>query len=369
MQSRSPAVLWVSALAFVVGCAGGAAAEDASGDGPSDESEADLKAACAGAACATLGAPKPLMRGGLAVSAGRLAWMERPGTAAAAALDAELVTCALPGCASTSRIAFATSDGTPLRLAHGSLASIKGGFAVVGRANGRAQLFVSDGASPFRAVGPELEDDMDDVAVDATALIVGSARGHFVTTCPIDLAATKPGACTTFARTVWVKNVALTPTRAVIASTTGVASYDRASLAPATYRGELPDEVRLQLATVGEKIYSASVLVRTRSGKVVHDTLLTGASDSGVVQGVISSHASDGTSLYVSTRAEGDVFGVARDGVVARFTPGKGPARTLARGQEPSAVAVDGAAVYWLDVSSVAAGTDDPVGAVRWTKK
>lgn len=358
----------VSLLALAA-CAG---ASDGNPDLESEEDDLTARA-CDGASCATLSLPKALTSAGLAVVGKELYWVADSETLAQDGFAvSELQHCTLPACASVAKLPLLAPDGEMLfvRGLGGGLRAIAGGVAFMAKTTWTPNdLYVSDGASFKKVVGPFSSDDRSSLALDSNG-VLEYAYGGGLRYCPF--VGLGIGTCVKGASPVRdVQDVALTPTRAVVLGYgSKVVSLDRATLgAPRAER--FPSSFAVDptsLHTAGEGIFGSREVVGTRAGRVEHDTALAGPSSSVSVAGVITSDASDGTRLYVTAQSHGDVFAREGQGTVVRISATGRTQTVLATKQNARAVTVAGGNVYWIDrQGETPAG--DYVGVVRFRTK
>lgn len=342
---------------------------------PVADDESDVTGACTGTACASIAGPSALARGGLAVVGTKLFWVSPSATLGSdgAPLD-ELRSCDLPACAAPTSQTLVDAKGAPLHIERASLKSAGAKVLFLARAPGAAmRLFLSDGQA-LQQVGPDMDWQHDGYSADESGVLVlsrdrrtdGWARSRF-TACSF----AAPTACAKVDDKAfnYTQNFTLTKTRAVIETGGSVPSFDRATLGDKRYESIATGFARSGFLALGEDVFSSEVTIRQRNGRVVHDMSVGGKAGSFIVQGVITGWTSDAaTALYVGTVGEGDVFGIPRAGVVARYRPGNARSTTIAKEQEVAGVAVDASKVYWLDVTGENAA-QERFGVIRFAKK
>lgn len=342
---------------------------------PVSDDESDVTGACTGTACASVAGPSALARGGLAVVGTKLYWVSPSVTLGSDGLPLdELRSCDLPACAAPASKTLVDDKGAPLHVERKSLKSAGGKVLFLARSPGAAlRLFLTDGQA-LQPIGPGIDSQHDGYAADDAGVLIlsrdrrtdGWARSR-LTSCSF----ASPTSCAKLDDKAfnYAFNFTLTKTRAVIETGGSVPSFDRGTLTDKRYEPIATGFTRSGFLPLGEDVFSSEVVVRERGGKVVHDMRVDGKAGAFIVQGVITGWTSDGAAaLYVGTVGEGDVFGIARAGVVARYRPGNARSTTIAKEQEVSGVAVDASRVYWLDVTGVDA-REERIGVIRFAKK
>ena len=353
---------------LVAGCAG-EAIENVGDD------ESDVTAACTGAACPSVPGVSALTRGGIAVVGTKLFWLSPSTTldADGRPLD-ELRSCDLPACAAPSGKALVDAAGAPLHVERASMKAAGAKLIFVARAAGSAQrLYLSDGQA-HQQVGPAMDSQHDGYAADETGALFlsrdrrqdGWARST-ITSCSF----AAPSACVRLSDKAfnYAQNFTLTKTRAVVETGGAVPSFDRATLGDKHYEPIATGFSRSGFFALGENVFSSEVVVRQRSGRVVHDMAVSSKAGSFLVNGVITGFAADGAAaLYVGTVGEGDVFGIPRAGVVARDRPGNTRTTPRPKEQQVAALPLHASKVNRLDVTGENAA-QETVAVVRFAKK
>lgn len=366
----------VLSLGFVLACSGS----------PNDENDGDDGAelsskACSGAACASLTAPKPLLRGGVAAVGSELYWIGLGPNGADGQPTDELQHCTLPACSSVTKLPLVLPNGKSLRATQLHALGGAGGVFFLGDEPGEFYdgFYTSDGAS-FQKVYSGYENQHQRYAVDDAGLAVyiadrrtdGWARST-LKNCPWNGLAL--GQCTAVSdsKLNHILDIAVTPTRVIATRGTGVYGYDRATLKTMTGVG-LSGDGGVSLYTIGETEFGATVSISSHGNKAVHDTAFwigpkgpNGERYGATVSGVLTATTSTATSLYVGTIGEGDVWNVDGVGVVARVSP-KGTTSVLAKAQDAHGIAVGPTKTYW--VNGVFSGDDgNDIGVIRSAKK
>ncbi|MFO0671851.1 MAG: hypothetical protein U0235_19880 [Polyangiaceae bacterium] len=133
----------VLSLGFVLACSGS----------PNDENDGDDGAelsskACSGAACASLTAPKPLLRGGVAAVGSELYWIGLGPNGADGQPTDELQHCTLPACSSVTKLPLVLPNGKSLRATQLHALGGAGGVFFLGDEPGEFYdgFYTSDGA-------------------------------------------------------------------------------------------------------------------------------------------------------------------------------------------------------------------------------
>jgi hypothetical protein len=353
-------------------------------DEPVEAEDADLSSACVGSACATLALPKALSAG-LAVVNNRLFWIgEGPLTGTLGEHAPVLQHCELPACSVVGTLPLQPdlTLSVPFHV-YGLRAAGDRVFFVMaphtdGGASAGQNFYLTDGIS-LNIVHSGFPASRGHYAADAKGFVaytydrkLDGWDKSYLYGCAFDGGKTRDCRSVTFSSGLSLGEFALTPTKLVGVGTGQLFWFDRSSFGHVV--GPSLSTSTIGIFTAGEHAISGRIGTRTLpSGEAEHDMQFEVASfETGRrwgIPGVATGSAQDGTSLYVGTYGEGDVWDVNGVGVIAKLTPEKPRARILAKAQNARGVALSENRIYWLEQLPVRSTGETKHHVVRHTAK
>lgn len=342
-----------------------------------DEGKADSTSApCKGSACRKLSKPRPTGAGGLVIHDNTLYWVEvskEEETDTSGIFGRYAIAhCQLPSCSTVTRLPLVNDEGRSLQsVAQLTSAGEQLVFRATDEVEGQVNLYVTDGHSSWTRLYGNYDQYNQSFAADANQLLVTHQRvgtndyiaGMWL--CDISDASI----CRQQRRESFYA-AALNDDGAFAWNGMSIVGYDRTLLQT---REELDmgstSAWPTRLFGQGNDLFAVYSYVADVDGNARYNSGVRSLrqAQSVSVDGVVLAGAFGPTALYVGTKAQGDVFGVAKEGVIARVARDGSSVDVLATGQEAAGVAVSASRVYWIDIDAKV--RSEFVGAVRSRKK